>query len=132
MRPDTRPLTRRPLIRIGLAVGALVAAAALALVQPWKLWIDMTVDETPPTAAGVQPMVLARGSFVSHEHDTTGSAQILRLADGTRVLRIEDLDTSNGPLLKVWLSDAPVRPGSEGWRVFDDDRHLDLGPLKGN
>jgi hypothetical protein len=103
--------------------------------QPWKLWIDSTVDETPPpaiAAAAPQTAVLARGTFVSHEHDTTGTAQILRLPDGTRVLRIEDLETSNGPVLKVWLSDAPVRPGGDGWRVFDDGRHLDLGPLKGN
>jgi len=131
-----RALLRRPPTWIGIAVGTLVAAAALALFQPWKLWIDTTVDETPPAAAATvdsgQPMVLARGSFVSHEHDTTGSAQILRRPDGTRVLRIEDLDTSNGPLLKVWLSDAPVHPGGDGWRVFDDGRHLDLGPLKGN
>lgn len=132
---NTRARNRRPLIWIGVTVGVLVAAAALALFQPWKLWVDTTVDETPPTAAAsaaTQPEVLARGSFVSHEHDTTGTAQILRLPDGTRTLRIEDLDTSNGPLLKVWLSDAEVRTGGDGWRVFDDGRHLDLGPLKGN
>lgn len=138
--PTFRTLLRRPPTWIGIAVGALVAAAALALFQPWKLWIDTTVDETLPTTAATvaaaadsaQPMVVARGSFVSHEHDTTGSAQILRLPDGTRLLRIENLDTSNGPLLKVWLSDATVRAGGDGWRVFDDGRHLDLGPLKGN
>lgn len=49
-----------------------------------------------------------------------------------RVLRLEDLDTSNGPLLKVWLTDALVRAGKDGWYVFDDGRHVDLGPLKGN
>ena len=33
---------------------------------------------------------------------------------------------------KVWLSDAPVIEGTAGWRVFDDNRHVDLGDLKGN
>ena len=58
--------------------------------------------------------------------------RILQLADGTRVLRIEGLDTSNGPDLKVWLTDAPVIDGEDGWRVFDDGAYVDLGVLKGN
>jgi hypothetical protein len=48
------------------------------------------------------------------------------------VLRIENLDTSNGPDLKVWLTDAPVIEGEDGWRVFDDGAYVDLGALKGN
>ena len=63
---------------------------------------------------------------------TTGTVQILTLADGSRVLRIEDLATSNGPDLKVWLTDAPVIEGRDGWGVFVDGIWLDLGPLKGN
>ena len=57
---------------------------------------------------------------------------VLRLPDGSRVLRLEDLRTSNGPALRVWLADAPVVAGMAGWRVFDDGRHVDLGDLKGN
>ena len=76
--------------------------------------------------------MLARGELISHEHASTGSVVLLRLADGSRVLRLQDLDTSDGPLLKVWLTDAPVIEGSEGWYVFDDGRHVDLGELKGN
>jgi Electron transfer DM13 len=45
---------------------------------------------------------------------------------------VADLETSNGPLLKVWLTDQPVIEGEAGWHVFDDGRHLDLGDLKGN
>ncbi|MEN3269610.1 MAG: hypothetical protein V7646_6504 [Pseudonocardia sp.] len=48
------------------------------------------------------------------------------------MLRLENLDTSDGPDLHVWLSDAPVIPGGDGWHVFDDGRHVDLGELKGN
>ena len=76
--------------------------------------------------------MLARGELISHEHNTTGTVQVLRLPDGSRVLRLENLDTSNGPVLKVWLTDAPVIPGQAGWHVFDDGSYVDLGDLKGN
>jgi hypothetical protein len=125
----------------GAAV-VVVLAVALPLFQPWKLWIDRTVNEAAPAAAPgpalsaepalAGPVVLARGAFISHEHATTGTAQVIRAPDGSRYLRLEDLDTSDGPLLKVWLADAPVRAGAAGWRVFDDGRHVDLGALKGN
>jgi hypothetical protein len=136
-----RSLIRRPVTWVALAAGAVVAAVALGLFQPWKLWVDTTVNEAPPAAAapvaasapaGGQPVVFAQGTFVSHEHATTGTAQVLRTPDGSRYLRLEDVDTSNGPLLKVWLSDAPIRTGTSGWRVFDNSRYVDLGPLKGN
>jgi hypothetical protein len=132
-----RSLIRRPVTWILLAAAAVAAAVALALFQPWKLWVDTTVNDAPPAAAaaapgGRQPVLLAHGTFVSHEHATTGTAHILQAPDGARYLRLENLDTSNGPLLKVWLSDAPVRAGSAGWRVFGTSRHVDLGPVKGN
>ncbi len=76
--------------------------------------------------------MLARGDLISHEHATTGSVQLLGMPDGSRVLRVADLQTSNGPLLKVFLTDAPVLPGTDGWGVFDDGRWVDLGELKGN
>ncbi|MBF6210367.1 DM13 domain-containing protein [Nocardia puris] len=124
-----------------LAVAVLVAATAIGAVwfQPWRLFTDVTVSEAPPTAAAdpaapepAAPRVLARGTFLSHEHATSGTVAVLALPDGSRVLRIEDLDTSDGPDLHVWLSDAPVIDGVSGWGVFDDGRYADLGGLKGN
>ena len=70
--------------------------------------------EPTPTPAPAEPIVLAEGSFISHEHATTGTVRILELPDGSRVLRIEGLDTSDGPDLKVWLSDQPVIDGVDG------------------
>jgi len=86
------------------------------------------------TAAAVPagPVELARGDLISHEHTTEGTARVLLLADGSRVLRLEGLDTSNGPDLKVWLTDAPVLEGRAGWFVFDDGAFVDLGELRGN
>jgi len=120
---------RNPKVLVPIIVVGLVAVTVgLAAFQPWRLFTSTTVVEARPTA----PVVLAAGTFISHEHATEGSVRVLQLADGTRVLRIEGLDTSDGPDLKVWLSDAPVIDGEDGWRVFDDGAYADLGSLKGN
>ncbi|MEU9736784.1 DM13 domain-containing protein [Streptomyces sp. NPDC048002] len=92
-------------------------------------------SETGAPATGTPdagPLTLAQGDLISHEHDTSGSVKLVRLADGSHVVRLEDLDTSNGPDLRVLLTDAPVKEGTAGWRVFDDGRHISLGKLKGN
>ena len=82
----------------------------------------------PPTASPAGPVAERNGSFVSREHGTSGTATIYRLDDGRRVLRIEDLHTSNGPALFVYLSANPAA-GPEG--AFDDT-YVDLGGLTGN
>ncbi|NEA36818.1 DM13 domain-containing protein [Streptomyces sp. SID13031] len=83
--------------------------------------------EAPPEA----PQRLTTGTFISHEHETKGTASILKLPNGSRVLRLEALDTSDGPDVEVWLSDAEVVDGKAGWHVFDDGAHHSLGQLKG-
>ncbi|MEV6562126.1 DM13 domain-containing protein [Nocardia sp. NPDC051756] len=117
------------LLVAGLGVG-------LALAQPWRLFTNTTVNEAAPVAAApgepAQPRTLATGTLISHEHDTSGTVRILQLPDGTRILRLEDLDTSDGPDLHVWLTDADVVEGKAGWFVFDDGKYTDLGSLKGN
>jgi len=77
----------------------------------------------------VGPVTLARGRFRSLEHETAGTALVVELPDGTRLLRLEDLATSNGPDLRVVLTDLPL---SEDWHVWDDGELVDLGPLRGN
>ncbi|MET8449075.1 DM13 domain-containing protein [Streptomyces sp. NPDC005209] len=128
---------------IGLAVTAVVLAAGAYWFQPWKLWVDETVHDKLPGAAApsvpgasqdsaVALKTLATGTFISHEHTTMGTVKIIELADGSRTLRLEGLDTSNGPDLRVWLTDAPVKEGVGGWRVFDNGAYVSLGKLKGN
>ncbi|MFF3839445.1 DM13 domain-containing protein [Streptomyces sp. NPDC001930] len=129
-----------------------VLGAGVYWFQPWKLWQDDTVHEAFPTApaspgdaakptrpgstAGpatpADPKAVAEGALISHEHATTGTARLVRLPDGSHILRLENLDTSNGPDLRVWLTDAPVKEGTAGWRVFDDGAYVSLGRLKGN
>jgi len=121
----------------------LVAGAVfgLYLFQPWKLWIDTRVQEElpqvvesdpgqPSASTPPGPRLLAEGEFVSQEHSTSGSAQLIERPDGSVVLSIAGLDTSNGPDLRVWLTDQPVDP--DDWFVFDDGYHTELGVLKGN
>jgi uncharacterized protein (DUF736 family) len=71
--------------------------------------------------------VLAEGAFVSQEHDTSGTARVLELPDGQRILRVENFSTSDGPDVHVWLSDATA--GGD-WHKADDGRTVALGEIK--
>ncbi|MDO0913243.1 DM13 domain-containing protein [Streptomyces sp. DT2A-34] len=147
---------RRAMVRPWM-VGVLVVVLAgvgfgLYWFQPWKLWQDETVQEALPVTVDVSktpaeappsgetsaapapagPVTLASGELISHEHTTSGTVRLVRLADGSHVVRLENLDTSNGPDLRVWLTDAPVKEGRAGWGVFDDGAYVSLGKLKGN
>jgi hypothetical protein len=71
------------------------------------------------------PVAVTAGAFVSVDHPTSGDAFVVVQPDGSRVLRIENLDTDNGPDLRVVLSTAEVGSG-------DYDELVELGRLKGN
>ncbi|MFG1921394.1 DM13 domain-containing protein [Cryptosporangium sp. NPDC048952] len=132
---------RRPLIVTFVAIVGLGIGVGLVLFEPWRLFTSTTVEESlptvpsgtaAPTGKNTETTVLARGKLITHEHETTGTVTILELPDGSRVLRFEDLNTSDGPDLRVWLTDAKVVEGTAGWTVFDDGKHVELGELKGN
>ncbi|MFF2302837.1 DM13 domain-containing protein [Streptomyces sp. NPDC058128] len=127
------------------AVAVAFVVAGLVWFRPWALWVDKTVDEALPSAAPrtasagepsprvpTAPVTVAHGTFISHEHATSGAVKIVRLADGSHTLRFEGLETSNGPDLRVRLSDAPVKEGRAGWFVFDEGTYVNLAKLKGN
>jgi hypothetical protein len=82
-----------------------------------------TAAPVATTAAPAPPVEPAPTAFVSKAHDTSGTVRLLTLDDGSRVLRIENLDTSNGPDVKVVLS-----PDPNGYA----DGAVSLGTLKGN
>jgi hypothetical protein len=113
---------------IPILAGYLVAAAATGGYLAATTLVDKTVHErvvtgTPASempASPAQPerkprnVEESRGTFTSGEHTTTGTARVIRLASGRRVLTLTSFETAAGPDLRV--------------RVGDDD----LGALKGN
>jgi hypothetical protein len=127
-----------------VVLGLVVAGLGVYWFAPQRLFLDRHVAESLPTPtvsrspsqggedppdgpSGIEE--LASGAFRSLEHHTTGLARIVELEDGSRFVRLEDLDTSDGPDLRIYLTDQPV---SDDWGVWDDGRYVDLGGLKGN
>jgi Electron transfer DM13 len=116
---------RGRLVVVGGVVVPFVAAALLWF-EPWQLFVRTTVNEPAPRA----PSILSSGEFRSLEHETSGTARILELANGRRFVRLDDLRTSSGPDLVVLLSETPA--AQESWGAYDDGRTALLGSLKGN
>lgn len=150
---------RRRFLTIAAGVVAVVGLViGLVVFKPWLLFVDVRVDEhlpivatsteqaepspsapssvpgTPATtsAAPAGPVQLAAGTLISHEHATSGTVRIIQQPDGLRVLTLENLDTSNGPDVHVWLSAAHVVEGIGGWYTAGSADHYDLGLIKGN
>lgn len=122
-------------------VAAIGIGVGLWAFQPWKVFTSSELHEASPLAgtATAQPademrdkpkkaMLLTSGRFVSQEHETSGTAQVIEQPDGSRVLRLENLASSDGPDLHVWVTDATA--GLDDWSVYDDGRYLALGKLK--
>ena len=90
---------------------------------------EPSATTTPATVAPTTvPVLPAGGAFVSIDHGTSGMVVLLEDATGTQFVRLENLDTSNGPDLFVYMSTNPP-DGPEG--QFDDD-YVNLGRLEGN
>jgi hypothetical protein len=124
---------KRPALLI--AVGGVAALGiAWALFRPELLFINRSVSESFPVVttsarSGADPTLLLEGRFTGLAHETKGSAAVYQLANGSRVLRLKDFETSNGPDVHVLLVKAASAP--------DDDTvkragSVDLGSLKGN
>ncbi|RJQ74971.1 hypothetical protein D5S17_21740 [Pseudonocardiaceae bacterium YIM PH 21723] len=124
-------------LRVGIPLAVVLLAVGLWAFQPWKLFTHSTVNEALPTAqaapvpampsTSAAPVALSSGAFVSQEHGTSGTATVVRLPDGSRVLRLTGLATSDGPDLHVWLTDQDA--GGD-WFKYDDGRVIGLGKLK--
>jgi hypothetical protein len=118
-------MKRKKLI-YGLA--AIVAIALWGAFRPERLFVNAKVNEAMP-AANVSQTVLASGSFHSVAHGTNGTASIYQLADGKRILRFTNFETSNGPDVRVYLVAANDASDSE---TVKKAGFLELGSLKGN
>ncbi len=77
-----------------------------------------------------QATIVKSGEFagIDRIHQGSGQATIYQLDDGSYVLRLENLDVTNGPDLHVLLArHENARSGA-----LLDEGYIDLGKLKGN
>jgi electron transfer DM13 len=118
-----------------LVIAGLVALGGVGwyLFRPELLFVNRHVNEevaqaTGPTAAGA-PSALAQGAFHSVAHETRGTATILDLGGGKRILRLSDFVTSNGPDVRVYLVAAADAADNE---TVTKAGFVELGALKGN
>ncbi|MEZ2189685.1 DM13 domain-containing protein [Corynebacterium sp. CCM 9204] len=137
-------------IAVVAAILIIVIGVVLALTQPWRAFTSSTVDEAfpsvapvsdsgkePPihnpeatvgsdeTVAPVAPIEIKGGQFISLDHDTSGTAFIAELPDGSRVLRLENLASLDGPDLKVVLTSQ-----TGNYADLDASSYTSLGALK--
>lgn len=117
MNPWTWYRRRHAGIQLGLAAAG-IAGLVLAywLVSPLFIVVRGS-EETPPSVS-----TEGSGTFVGDGwHHAGGTALLLRQADGSYVVRLDDdFRVTNGPDIHVWLSPTPDRV----------DGGIDLGPVK--
>lgn len=127
--------TRRDLL-VPVLGTFLVTAAAIGIYLGYSSLVDKEVDEEvavgapasqAPAGGGAeapaaaQNVQLSTGDFEAGAHPTEGTAAVVELAKGGRVLTLTDFETDPGPDLRVYLSTDSSASDSE-----------DLGALKGN
>ncbi|MFQ5913333.1 MAG: DM13 domain-containing protein [Nitrospinota bacterium] len=114
----------------GGIVLVVVGAVAWWLLSP--LFINKEVEETFPTAGTEASATKIRsGNFRDADsfHKGSGQAIIYRLANGSRILRLENFKSTNGPALHVLLASHPNPQKSS---ELKGKGFVDLGDLKGN
>lgn len=118
-------------------ITGLVALGGVAwyLFRPELLFVNKRVNESvvpssiQATETAAASATLARGAFHSVAHETHGTATILDLGGGKRILRLTDFATSNGPDVRVYLVAAPDALDNE---TVGKVGFIELGALKGN
>jgi hypothetical protein len=115
-------------------VVAIAAAGAWYAFRPEKLFVDESVAEAFPAAESASgdpaaAVELATGFFHGVAHEGRGRATIHGLPDGSRVLRLTDFETSNGPDVRLLLVAAADATDSDSVR---EAGYLELGRLTGN
>jgi hypothetical protein len=101
-----------------------------------RLAEDVDIEEPnlpaiDPSPGDVQLLLSGDFTLITPIRLATGTASIYRLSDGRRVLRLENLDATNGPELHVLLSAYP-NPTTQAALDQVANLQIDLGPLKGN
>jgi len=77
-----------------------------------------------PAGTATGPVKLTEGTLIGVNHRASGRAAVYRLADGSAIVRLEDIDVQNGPDYFVYLLAGADRESPDGG--------LNLGGLRGN
>lgn len=130
------PMPARPRTRLLLL---LALAALIILPVAWylgsPLFINQVVSESQPAGASAalpaRAAALVSGRFgdVDALHRGAGTATILTLAGGQKVLRLDEFTVTNGPDLYVYLSGHPAPRDS---RQLHAGTAVEIARLKGN
>jgi electron transfer DM13 len=130
---------RRPGLRLPVGGSFLLSAVVVGAFLAWTTLRDRVVHETVATGVPVtvvrhdgrqarlrENVQLASGRFTSLEHESHGTAAVVRLANGERRVTLTGFSTSPGPDLRVRVTVGAGNGdgGSSGAK--------DLGALKGN
>jgi len=116
--------------KIAIPVVAVAALVAWYVFRPERLVINRHVDEAMPTVQGaLSPQPLVSGQFYSILHPTAGTATIYQMGDRTRVLRLTDFSTSNGPDVHVYMV---ASDDAKDAATVRQSGFIDLGVIKGN
>src|SRR3954468_24839849 len=130
---------RRPALRVPVVGAYVMTAAAVGAFLAWTTLRDRVVHEKVATGVPMavvrhegrkaplrENVQLASGRFTSLEHESRGTAAVVRLANGERRVTLAGFSTSPGPDLRVRIvvGAGNGNGGSGGAK--------DLGALKGN
>jgi Electron transfer DM13 len=123
--------------RFQITIGAV--ALILALASCSTVSTDRINDQVPATSNTVNPPVnnlpatdpltLSSGNLaeITAGHPTSGTAKLIKLVDGTYIIRLENLQTVGGPDVRIWASEGTnlANSGTVGANAYTD-----LGKIK--
>jgi Electron transfer DM13 len=115
----------KPWIKVAIAVVVVLIVGLWYWFRPDRLFSSVRVDEAKPAAA----QSLESGTFYTILHPTSGTATIYKMADGSRMLRFTNFDTSNGPDVHVYMVAAD---DAKDAATVEHAGFVDLGVIKGN
>lgn len=100
------------------AIGIVVLSIAWFLLSP--LWRNIHLNESLPSnlETTASSTLLTTAPMIAQAHEVSGTASIIQVGE-KKYLRFENLDTVNGPDLRIYLS-----------ADLENTNSIDLGPIR--
>jgi hypothetical protein len=119
-------MKRRIIIVTVIAVAFIGAFLAF---RPDRLFSNHIINEDIPAVFATGRQKLETGTFHTALHPTNGIASIYQAKDGSRILRLTNFSTSNGPDVHIYVVSAQNPIDNDGVKEAE---FIDLGTIKGN